>query len=188
MKSLPKRTKLLALLAVISASGSVFSPAATAGEWWHEFKHEMHIGYHRNNVWPQPFSEMAAYQTRAPFHVMVQKGWMLHNTIGHELFRDGDGALSAAGRDRVHWIASQAPQNRRVVHVLRGTSEKETEARVDAVRSALSHMAVNGAPPMVYITDVNPATSPGALASQITRAREAALPKPVLPSDNLGNP
>gem|GEM_PF-625471 len=177
---------LLACLAAALFSGSGAAPTAEAGDWWKRFKHENHVVYQRNNVWPQPFSEMAAAQTRSPFEVMKHKGWMLNNTIGHELFRDGDGALTAAGRGRVHWIATQAPVSRRVVNVLRGSSEAETEARVDAVRSALDHMYLTGPTPPVYITEVNPATSPGIMASQISRQRLELMTPPTLPEASGG--
>ncbi|QEG38945.1 hypothetical protein UC8_09050 [Roseimaritima ulvae] len=184
MRKTMKRTIPLACLAAATLTSLANGPQATAGEWWDNLKHEMHVVYHRNNAWPQPFAELSAAQTRAPFEVMKQKGWLLHNTIGHELFRDGDGALTAAGRNRVHWIATQAPANHRVVHVLRGASEAETEARVEAVRVALNHMYISGPQPPVYITEIQPATSPGMRASQISRAAMTNMPAPKLPASN----
>lgn len=182
MRKTMKRTIPLACLAAVTLTSLVSGPQAAAAEWWDNFEHEMHVTYHRNNAWPQPFAELSAAQTRAPFEVMKQKGWLLHNTIGHELFRDGDGALTAAGRNRVHWIATQAPANHRVVHVLRGNSETETEARVEAVRVALEHMYITGPQPPVYITEVQPATSPGMRASQISRTALENMTPPVLPT------
>ncbi len=184
MRKTMKRMIPLACLAAATLTSLTNGQQVAAGEWWDNFKHEMHVTYHRNNAWPQPFAELSAIQTRAPFEVMTHKGWLLHNTIGHELFRDGDGALTAAGRNRVHWIATQAPANHRVVHVLRGNSETETEARVEAVRVALNHMYISGPQPPVYITDVQPATSPGTRASQISRSAMQNMPAPVLPASN----
>ena len=140
------------------------------------------VDYHRNNAWPQPFTEDSVRQTVAPFEVMKQNGWRLHNTIGNELFRDGDGALLAAGHERVHWIASQAPADRRVVYVLRGRSQSETEARLASVRDTLSRVETTGPAPQLMITEIEPTTASGAWATQINRSWMEAIPAPKLPS------
>lgn len=174
--------KLAFMLTCNLILGSAMAGQGMAWDWWESTKRDFKLTYHRNNVWPQPFSEAAAAQTRAPFEVMKQKGWLLHNTIGHELFRSGDGALTAAGRDRLRWIAIEAPVDRRVVHVLRGNSEAETEARVESVRTALAHIYIPGNAPQVFITDINPATSSGTMATQISRQRMENMVPPTLPS------
>ena len=105
---------------------------------WHHFWHNVHVGYARNNAWPDPFNEVDAHDVIRPFEIMKANGWRMNNTIGHEFFRNGDGALLAAGHRRVNWIATQAPQARRAVHVLRGSTPDETQARVAAVRNSLA--------------------------------------------------
>jgi len=164
--------------------GALAPPSASAD--WDAFWHQVSVDYHRNNAWPHPFMEAAAAQTRAPFRVMTHKGWKLHNTIGHELFRSGDGALTPAGRSRVHWIASQAPPQRRVVHVLRGSSPAETEARLVSVRGTIDHLHFSGPPPHVVVTDVPPSTVGGAWATQINRKWLDSLPAPQLPAASTG--
>jgi hypothetical protein len=149
---------------------------------WRSFWHSVHVDYQRNVAWPQPFTEDSVRQTVAPFEVMKQNGWRLHNTIGNELFRSGDGALLAAGNNRVHWIASQAPADRRVVYVLRGRTPAETEARLASVRDSLSRVQVTGPIPQIMITDVEPTTASGAWATQINRSWLESLPEPKLPS------
>ena len=153
---------------------------------WDAFWHSVSVDYHRNNAWPHPFVEASVAQTRAPFRVMTQKGWRLHNTIGHELFRSGDGALTPAGRSRVHWIATQAPAQRRVVHVLRGSSPAETEARMVSVRATIDNLHFPGPSPQVIVTDVPPATVGGAWATQINRKWLDSLPAPQLPAASTG--
>ena len=156
--------------------------AGTAAADWNDFWHGLHIGYHRNNAWPQPFSEADAYQVVAPFEIMKRNGWRVHNTIGHELFRQGDGVLLAAGHNRVRWIATQAPVAHREVFVLRGKDDVETEARIASVRNALSRLQTVGPPPQVYLTDVEPATASGAWATKIHRDRIQQMVPPKLPS------
>jgi hypothetical protein len=168
----------LALSCVVTFGG--LTPDVSAD--WHSFCHSVHVDYHRNNAWPQPFTDDSVRQTVAPFEVMKQNGWRLHNTIGNELFRDGDGALLAAGNNRVNWIASQAPADRRVVYVLRGRTEAETAARLASVRDTLSRVQINGPAPQLMITEIEPTTASGARLTQINRDWLDVLPSPKLPS------
>ncbi len=139
-------------------------------------------GYHRNNAWPDPFNEIDAMQTVSPFEVMKRKGWQLNNTIGNELFRGGDGALLASGNHKIHWIATQAPQHRREIYVLRGRSDEETQSRVASVQGALASFTRNGNAPTVMVTDRVPPSASGAWATQINRTWLQQLPAPKLPS------
>ncbi len=175
MKRSARNTRtLLAVLAL-----GVFTSNVSAD--WNNFWHGVHVGKERNNAWPDPFNEADAMQVVAPFEIMKNNGWRLHNTIGHELFRSGDGALLASGNKRVEWIASQAPTNRRDVYVMRGRTEQETQARMESVRQSLASLSV-GSAPNVWVTDVEPATASGAWATQINRTWLQELPAPKLPS------
>jgi len=149
---------------------------------WHTFWHSQRVAYHRTVAWPQPFTDDSARQAIAPFELMKHNGWRLHNTIGNELFREGDGALLAAGHKRVCWIATQAPSHCRVVYVLKGSSPGETDARVNSVRETLTRLQIDGQPPEVLLTDIEPTTASGAWANQISRDWLESLPPPKLPS------
>ena len=151
---------------------------------WHEFWHNLHVDFHRNNAWPDPFNELDALQVVAPFEVMKRNGWQLHNTIGHDLFRESDGALLAAGSNQVRWIASRAPASRRTVFVLRGYSKSETDARVASVNEALDSFHYVGPKPTVLVTDVAPPTQSGGWATKINREWLENLPDPKLPSNS----
>ncbi|QDT01683.1 hypothetical protein K227x_00500 [Rubripirellula lacrimiformis] len=158
--------------------------ATSASADWHTFWHNMHVGYHRNNAWPDPFNEVDAAQVAAPFEVMKHNGWRIHNTIGHELFRESDGALLASGNRRVHWIASQSPQTRRSIYVVRGGSPEETQARVASVQQTLTGLNLHGPVPPVMVTDVEPGTSSGAWANKVSREWLEHLPLPQLPRES----
>jgi len=166
----------------LSCAITIGGAASDASADWHGFWHSVHVDYQRNNAWPQPFTDDSVRQTVAPFEVMKQNGWRLHNTIGNELFRDGDGALLAAGNNRVNWIATQAPADRRVVYVLRGRTPAETDARLASVRDTLSRVQTNGPAPQLMITEIEPNTASGAWAVQINRGWLEAQPAPKLPS------
>lgn len=159
------------------------STTSASADWdWDHFWHGLHVGFYRNNAWPDPFNEVDAANVIQPFEVMKANGWRMHNTIGHELFRAGDGALLAAGHKRVHWIASQAPASRRTVYVLTGRSDDETQRRVAAVHQTLANAYFPGPAPTVLVTNVEPATSSGAWATKINREWLEHLTAPQLPS------
>lgn len=179
------RIQRFLLAAMLAGFGSLVSQSADAD--WDAFWHSVHVDYHRNNAWPHPFGEAASAQTRAPFQAMTHNGWRLHNTIGHELFRASDGLLTPAGRGRVQWIASQAPERRRVVHVLRGSSQQDTEARLASVRATIDNLHFAGPPPEIVVTETQPATVSGAWANQINRKWLDSLPNPQLPASTAGN-
>lgn len=177
-----KRKLLNSRQLIAAAAIGLFACDASAD--WHSFWHGVKVGTHRNNAWPDPFNEVDARQVVAPFEVMKSNGWRLHNTIGHELFRNGDGVLLASGNKRVAWIASQAPPHRRDVFVVRGRTPEETEARMASVRQTLATIATDGPPPAVWVTDVEPATASGDWATQINRSWLQELPAPRLPSSS----
>ncbi len=178
MKCINKYGRALVVILLVACG------ATSASADWHDFWHRLHIGYYRNNAWPDPFNELDANDVVSPFQVMTYNGWKLHNTIGHEQFRDGDGALLAAGFKRVRWIATQAPPNRRSVYVLRGYTSEETEARVAAVQESLASFDVIGPKPTILITDVEPASSSGAWATKINREWLEQMAAPRLPSSS----
>lgn len=148
---------------------------------WHSFWQRFHLDYHRNNAWPHPFREMSAAQTRAPFEIQRNNGWQLHNTISHELFRPGDGALTYAGQKQLENILTHVPQEHRTVFVVRGATKAETDARIAAVQSSLERMRPDGTAPPVLIIDRAPATSSGEIAAALNRLRIDTMPKPQLP-------
>lgn len=165
---------VVAIVAINSTAGSVQAD-------WHDFWHKFRIDFHRNHAWPDPFNEADAREVVRPFDMMTQNGWKMHNTIGHELFREGDGALLASGSNRLHWIATQAPPSRRSVYVLRGRSQQETDARLASVRSTLSNMHLQGQEPAVMVTNIEPGMASGAWANKISREWIDSIPKPQLP-------
>lgn len=172
----------IARLIVVVAATAVTTSSASAG--WSEFWFKIRRGYHRNNAWPDPFTEMDVRQVVSPFEIMKHNGWRLHNTISHELFREGDGALLASGNERVRWIATQAPDARRSVYILRAPTPEETQARVASVQRSLAAVDAGGAQPRIFVTDIEPGASSGAWANKINTEWLAHLPIPQLPQES----
>lgn len=169
-------TLLIAAFVVIL--GSADASANKFKEIWHKIA----VGHHRNNAWPEPFVEADAIQVNAPFEIQKRNGWRLNNTIGHELFRDADSGMKVAGQQKIGWIATQAPQSHREIHVLRGNSEEETRKRVASVREALAFYGPSAESVNVYVTNVPPPTYNGAWATSVNREWMENLPAPKLPS------
>jgi hypothetical protein len=175
-----KRQAKFSLALGLALAGSGVGSVAQAD--WNTFWHGVHVDYQRVNAWPQPFTDMDARQARAPFEVMKQNGWRAHNTIGHELFHDDTAVLTTAGNRRVLWIATHAPLNRRTIYVLQGRTPAETEARLASVQQTLAGLHQRGSEAQVLVTDIEPATAPGAWATSINRQWMSELPAPKLPS------
>ncbi|QDV67845.1 hypothetical protein Poly24_15490 [Rosistilla carotiformis] len=156
--------------------------------WYHKkvAMHDCKIDYLRNQSWPQPFLEHDAYQARSPFQTMANNGWRLHNTLSHEVFRPDDSVLTAVGRNRVHWIATQTPQHHRHIYVLEAPTPDETQRRVASVEEALGSLVVAGAPPQVFVTAKVPTMGSGEWNAQLSRKRREQMVAPKLQSDNTG--
>lgn len=169
-----KSTILMFMVVTMTAA----TASADFGSWLHRQK----MTFFRNSAWPDPFNEADALQTVAPFEIMKQNGWRSHNTIGHNLFRSGDGALLASGQNRVRWIATQCPEAHREVHVLEGRTAEETSQRVESVREAIKSLEITGTQPRVFVTTIEPSTTPGAIATKINRDRFEQMAAPKLPT------
>jgi len=144
-----------------------------------EMRHKAGIDYARNVSWPQPFRSADSESVIAPFEVMRDNGWRENNTIGSGLF-SSQNALSDAGMIKVQWIATQAPQNQRIVYVKTGGSEQETSARLESVQLAVSQMIPSGPLPQILVTEIEPATSSGAYQTLVHRALIKTTPTPRL--------
>ena len=147
----------------------------------HEMKHKAGIDYARNVAWPQPFRGADSQSVIAPFEVMRDNGWRENNTLGSGLFSEQN-ALSEAGRIKVQWIVTQAPQDHRTVYIKNGASEQETNARVESVQLAVSQIIPSGPLPQILVTEIEPATSSGAYQTLVHRALIKTTPTPRLGS------
>nr|WP_271978214.1 hypothetical protein [Rubripirellula sp.] len=175
---MPKVTQLFAgVLALFTLSSPVMAD-------WKQFWQDVHVGFQRNNAWPHPFQEADAAQVNEPFEIMKSNGWRLHNTIGHDLFRAGDGSLLSAGQRRVHWIATQAPHSRRKVFVMQAGTQEETQSRISSVRSALQAMGAQPEAVHVFVTDMAPPTVSGSWATRINREWLDHMATPKLPDQS----
>jgi hypothetical protein len=145
--------------------------------------HDICRDFKRNNCWPRPFVLADRQATRAPFAVMVNKGWQRENTLGGYHFDPDTGELNDPGRRRVHWIVTQEIPSRRSVFVHRAMKPEVTLARIDSVQQWVAQIVPQGELPPVLETNV---PAPGRSAEEVDRIRVdwlKSMPAPVLPAN-----
>ena len=158
--------------------------SANAG--WDEFWERVHLDFHRNNSWPEPFYQIDREAVRGPFNVMKDVGWRHETTMVGYFFDATSNELTVAGQRKIDWIVRHAPLHRRSVFVLRGESQEVTSARVDAVQREISRILPEGELPPVMVTDRGPQGSPGQYFDTIGRQYIESIPSPRLPSSSGG--
>ena len=177
------------LLALIAINGlALAADSARAQSWrnrWDHFWHSVHVDFHRNNAWPEPFVSADRAAQREPFRLQADNGWKMQNTVGTMLF-DGNNQLNSAGDLLVKWIVQQAPMHRRAVFVLKGDTAEQTASRVASVNAAVAKYA-GGATPPVMVTDTEPTGTPGSQVDAISQAYQSSTPSPRLPSGGGGS-
>jgi len=162
--------------------GSLTSPGVARADW-HSFWDRVHLDWHRNNAWPQPFSAMDRSFVRQPIALQIRNGWRMQNTLSDELFDMETQELTTAGKRKVRWIFTQAPPSRRTVYVLRGETDAMTRARLRSVRRAVANMqGVDADPRSVVLIGVPPRHGAGDYLDRIRRSYEASTPSPRLPA------
>ena len=133
--------------------------------------HSISKDFKRNNCWPRPFVWTDRQAVRAPFVIMVNKGWQRENTLGEYHFDSETGQLNEPGRRRVHWIVNQAIVSRRSIFVHRAMRPEMTLARVDSVQQWTAQIMPHGDLPPVLETNLPP---------------RAARRKKLIKSDQIG--
>ncbi len=139
--------------------------------------------FKRNNCWPRPFVWADRQATRAPFVVMVNKGWQRENTLGEYHFDRDTGKLNEPGCLRVRWIVTQEIPGRRSIFVQRDIRPEMTIARVDSVQQWAAQIVPHGDLPPVLETNL---AAPGRSAEEVDRIRVdwlESMPPPRLPAN-----
>jgi len=142
--------------------------------------------FKRRNCWPKPFNYPDRYTVRAPFHAMVNNGWERQNMLGDHHFAKGTGELTEAGKLKVRWILTAAPQHHRGVYVHRAGTADETAARMQSVRLAAAEIAPERGLPPIIETDIPEYGWPAWRVDAIGRAFESSMPEPRLPEVQSG--
>lgn len=171
MKKLPKL-----LLAVGMMTVSLEGAQAQAPDHIHAAKTDKW----RNNLWPMPFRAQDSLAVTRVFDVQRNNGWRMYNTLGTPMFHPESNQLTDAGKAHLRWIMTYAPENRRVVFVLKGPDAEQTARRVESTQVAISELVPVGNLPQIYLTDVEAIGSSGVYQTAVNRALVGSVPAPRL--------
>ena len=157
----------------------IAAPAQADG--WKEFWARYHRNYERTRLWPEPFVHADRMAVRAPWVVMEHNGWRAQNTFTEELF-DDEGQLTEAGRRKLIWIATQVPEDRRIVYVLATADQQATQARARSMREVVAQLTEAGIQaPELMMTSRRPLRWSGDYYEQVEQKGRQAIQPPVLP-------
>lgn len=161
--------------------------AGTAeANWFTNFCKNVHRDYRRNNCWPEPFVYDDREAVKAPFGVMIAKGWRSQNTLMDHHFSLETGELNEAGRLKVKQILWHTPPAHRALYVVRGANQDVTAVRVDAVQEAVVAASPQGDLPPVLEVDYGPTGWPADYIDNLAKRYQATMPDPRLPAADDG--
>ncbi|PQO30490.1 hypothetical protein DTL21_24380 [Bremerella cremea] len=163
----------------------LFCSVSQAG--WNEFWDRVHIDYARNKCWPSPFVEQDRASVRNYFATMTASGIRLQNTLGDHFFEpaNNDIVLTPAGKLKVRQILMSA-EDRRMIFVMRGLTEEETNVRIAAVQTAMQELVGNADATEVLVSPNQPIGRSADYIDDVYRRERATIPAPRLPSNADG--
>ncbi len=106
----------------------------------------------RRNCWPEPFVYPDRQLTRQIMAIQVAAGWERQNLLSEFHFTADGTDLTEAGRMRVQWILTEAPEQHRQVFVHRANTPQETAARMQTVQKFVAQSAYNPSVPVLEST------------------------------------
>ncbi len=178
------KCQVLAWLTVLMLAGTSAAQMHHAQSRWDAFWHRFWLDAHRNNAYPEPFryaDRQILYSAWTPY---IARGWQMETTISDQHFEKETGKLTVAGKAKVKWIATQAPQQHRTIYVVRGATEEETDKRIDHVQRWAATVAPAVELPGVVQSDVAPVPTRmnGLYTNEIWKKSEESIAPPVLPA------
>jgi hypothetical protein len=174
--------KLRILSASVVLGALAVTLTAQAGDPGCDIVHSMARDFKRRNCWPKPFVYPDRQAVREPLAIMVANGWQRQNLVGDYHFDAGTGQLTEAGRMKVLWVLSEAPEQHRSIYVHRAATPEETAARMTAVQELVAQNSAGQPPPPVLETNKSIDPWPADLVDAINKKFQTAIPDPKLPA------
>ncbi len=174
------------LLTICGLAASLALTSAGRADW-HSFMYRNQVDFHRNGAWPEPFLSADRAVAREYWHIQVNNGWRLQNTVGNLFFEDGSNDLSRAGELKIRQIVTQNPSHRRTVFVLMAETQAVTAKRVEAVQRAVSKYVPEGPLPQILLTDVEVEGGSGEYFDHIDNAYRQSIPAPRIGGGSSGS-
>lgn len=169
-------------------AGSAAADWETHQAKWHAFWHRVKVDTLRNNAWPEPFQYQDRQTVYAHYAAQTANGWQRQTTLGHQYFDPETHELNQAGILRVHWIATQVPQNRRTIYVLQTFSPKIDGQRQESIEQQMAKMLPAQVHPAIVRTKVAPPSFNADMLDKMWELRKGAVPPPVLPTGGNSGP
>ncbi len=136
----------------------------------------------RNNCWPEPFIRIDRAAVRAPFDIMVHRGWQEQNLVSGHYFKEDGTELNEAGQLKIRWIVTDAPRQHRTIYVQTGATPEQTTDRMAAVEKLVGRFVTTSEPmPEIVPIAMNAATWSAEQADAVGRKFQATMPDPRLP-------
>jgi hypothetical protein len=156
------------------------SATQVSADWCFGIFDSIVVDTKRRQCWPAPFDGPDRATVRAPLATMVANGWRKQNLLGDYHFEAGTGQMTEAGRLKVRWILTSAPQQHRQIYVHVADSSEETSARIAAVRQLAAQIAPHELAP-VMPTAIPDDGWPADRVDLIGRKYQSIIPAPKLP-------
>jgi hypothetical protein len=161
---------------------SLWASASAQANWFKCIYHDIHSGFHTNNMWPQPYVEPARKAVREPLAVMYARGWQRYNLLGAHHFEEGQNRLTDAGKLRVKAILANSPPQHRTVFVEKGLNREITNARIDSIQQAIVELQTEGPLPAVMASDLIVEGWSSEYVDAVGRKYHQSIPQPRLPN------
>jgi hypothetical protein len=170
-------------LALLLALGHISTHQAKSGEWLKKCKADFHRAYYLNRAWPEPYVGPDRMAVRAPFAVMVSKGWQDQNTLTGDHFESEGIALSETGRLKVADVLVNSPPQYRTIFIEKSWGDgPTTPQRVKAVEDYVNDRMPEFAPVSVAETLRQRPWTAGDMTDNTLRQWQATQPTPRLPA------
>ncbi len=153
-------------------------------ERWHALTERVHLDWHRNNCWPQPFREIDRRTVCTVLATQIGTGWKRQNTLSDVYFDPETELLNEAGRRRVWSILAATPEPYRTIYVVQSPNKEAQERRIGSVQQVATetNVAMNHeSTTQVVSVTIAPRSWPADYIDAIERKAQTAIPAPVLP-------
>ena len=154
---------------------------------WHSFTYRNQVDFRRNNAWPEPFQSADRANYREYWHIQVNNGWRLQNTVGTVFYEEGSNELTRAGELKVKHVVTQNPSHRRTVFVLMADTQAVTAKRVESVQRAVSKYVPEGPLPQILLTGEDVDGGSGEYFDRIDNAYRQSIPAPRIGGSSSGS-
>jgi len=173
--------RLLSIVVFILISSASALPAKA--NWLATFGQAVVRDIKRRHCWPRPFVCPDRHAVRAPMAVMVANGWRRQNMLGDYHFDAATGKLTDAGKMKVRWIVTEAPQHHRTIFVHRALTAEATAGRIGSVQEFAAATVPQGEGlPAVLPTSISARGWPAERVDAIGRKFHSSIPEPRLPA------